>query len=241
MHPGDVLQRAVGRHLQPQPHHLIDVLPLPLPQHLSIAGAAGALCRLRLRQEGEIPRRVKGQLLPFGGKKHLQKRQEKHRPGVIGRRGLLLREQLPPGKVIGKAQPPVLRLPAGKLRQLRAAQLQHVAAAQPGAVVKGCKALDVVLALQPLQQGLAAEILRRRAAGEPPQQGRVHLSDAFSVHGVTSRRMDAVFSIMPQFPSVFQGAAGIFSQKAAPPASKHTPPWPRKKPRRVCRPQAAKK
>ncbi|MFR7534042.1 MAG: hypothetical protein ACLUVS_04540 [Oscillospiraceae bacterium] len=36
--------------------------------------------------------------------------------------------------------------------------------------------------------------------------------------------MDAVFSIMPQFPSGFQGAAGIFSQKAAPPASKHTSP-----------------
>jgi hypothetical protein len=40
--------------------------------------------------------------------------------------------------------------------------------------------------------------------------------------------MDAVFSIMPQFPSVFQGAAGIFSQKAAPPASKHTPLGPAK-------------
>ena len=49
MHPGDVLQRAVGRHLQPQPHHLIDVRPLPLPQHLSIAGAAGAIRRLCLR------------------------------------------------------------------------------------------------------------------------------------------------------------------------------------------------
>ena len=49
MHPGDMLQRAVGCHLQPQPHHLIDVLPLPLPQHLSIAGAAGAIRRLCLR------------------------------------------------------------------------------------------------------------------------------------------------------------------------------------------------
>ena len=33
---------------------------------------------------------------------------------------------------------------------------------------------------------------------------------------------------MPQFPSGFQGTAGIFSQKAAPPASKHTPLGPAK-------------
>ena len=186
---GDVLQRAVGRGLQPQTHQLVDVLPLPAAQHLAVAGGAGAAGQLLLRQEVERPRRVAGQQLLLRGEQHLQHRQEKHRPRAEGLGGVPLRVQQAAGKVVGTGQPTLLRLaPAAEGVQLRAAQIQYVGAAQPLPPEQRGKALHVVPGLQrPGKRLPVGQPVRRGAVGQAAAQGAVHLADAFFRHGDPSR------------------------------------------------------
>ena len=84
MHPRYMLQSPEGCHLQPQAHHFIDIFPLPQPQHLLVERSAGTLLQLLSADEREIVHGVKGQYIPLHSKKHLQNRQEKHRPGSAG-------------------------------------------------------------------------------------------------------------------------------------------------------------
>ena len=183
-----MLQRAVGRGLQPQTHQLIDVFPLPAAQHLTVAGGAGAAGQLLLRQESEGPCGVRRQQLLLGGKQHLQHRQEKHGAGAPWRGHVLFGIQQAAGEIVGIRQPALLRLPAAQSVQLRTAQGQHVGAAQALAAEQRSEALHIALRLQASGQRLAVgQPVRRGAAGQAAAQGGVHLADAFFRHGDPSR------------------------------------------------------
>ena len=186
---GDVLQRAVGRSLQPQTHQLIDVLPLPTAQHLDVADSAGAAGQLRFRQEPERPGGVRRQHLVLRGEQHLQHRQEKHGSGAEGLRRVPLRIQQAAGKVVGIGQPALLRRSsAAESVQLRTAQGQHVGAAQTPPLKQGYKALHIALRLQTAGKRLSlGQPVRRRAAGKAAAQGAVHLTYAFFRHRDPSR------------------------------------------------------
>ena len=113
MHPRNVFQRLKGRYLQPQTHHLINIFPLPKPQHLVIGHPAGTALPFLIPQKGKIPHGIKGKLLPFTCKKHLQNREKEHRASVPDLLGpLLFRKGLPPGKAECVGKPSFLRLAA---------------------------------------------------------------------------------------------------------------------------------
>ena len=115
----DVLERAVGRRLQPEAHHLIDVLAPPQARHLAVARGAGAALQLALRQERDVPRRVVRHKIPLGGEEYLQNRQQKRRARPVRPDGALLREQQAARKVVGVEQPAALRLDGAEHVQLQ--------------------------------------------------------------------------------------------------------------------------
>ena len=224
---GDMLQRAVGRGLQPQTHQLVDVLPLPAPQHLAEAGGAGTAGQLLLRGEVEGPGRVAGQQLVLRRKQYLQDREKEHSAGGAGRVRVLLRIQQAAGEIVGVGQPALRRLlPAAEGVQLRAAQRQHLGAAQPCPVEQRGKALHIVLRLQRPGKGLpVGEPVRRRAVGQAAAQSAVHLPDAFFRHGDPSCVRGAPPGKAPgggSFHQIFYamsaGAVNIF-----PPANLYSP------------------
>ena len=184
VYPGDMLQRAEGRHLQPQAHQLVDVLPLPLAQELGVGRGAGAVRQLLLREKIKGIGRVVGQQLPLGGEQYLQHRQEEHRAGGAGLVLLPLRVQQPPGEVVGIGQPALRRFNRAQQGELRAAQVQHVGAAQPRAVEQRREPLHIAVALRPGQQLLpAGQPVGGAAVRQAAAQGQVHLPYAFLVHG----------------------------------------------------------
>ena len=192
---GDMLQRAVGRDLQPQPHQLIDVLPLPLAQEFRIGRGAGAVGQLLLRKEIERPRRVVGQQLPLGGEQHLQHRQQEHRAGGVRLRAGLFRVQKPPGVVVGIAQPALLRRAAAQGVQLLPAQRQHIGAAQPRPVEQRGKALHIALRLDAAEQlVVTGEAIGGGTVGQTPTQRQIHLADTFFVHKKNLRRWGIVYT-----------------------------------------------
>ena len=180
---GDMLQRAVGRDLQPQPHQLIDVLPLPLAQEFRIGRGAGAVGQLLLREKIERPRRVVGQQLPLGGEQHLQHRQQEHRAGGVRLRAGLFRVQKPPGVVVGIAQPALLRRAAAQGVQFLPAQRQHIGAAQPRPGEQRGKALHIALRLDAAEQlVVTGEAVGGGTVGQTPPQRQIHLADTFLIH-----------------------------------------------------------
>ena len=188
VYPGDVLQRAEGRYLQPQAHQLVDVLPLPLAQKFGVGRGAGAVRQLRLREEIKGVGRVVGQQLALGGEQHLQDRQKEHRAGGAGLVLLPLRVQKPPGEVVAVRQPALLRPDRAQDVQLRAAQGQHIGAAQPRAVEQRREPLHIAVALRPGQQLLPPrQPVGGAAVGQPAAQGQVHLPDTLLVHGAYLR------------------------------------------------------
>ena len=110
--PGDVLQGAEGRGLQPQAHHLIDVLPAVAAQEGPVAVPVRAVGDLLLRQGVQLPQGVRRQQVPFRVQQHLEQGQEEHRPRPVAPPPgleILLREHGLPGEVVGEGQPPLLR------------------------------------------------------------------------------------------------------------------------------------
>ena len=147
----------------------------------------GAVCHLLLSRQIDLPQGIGGQQGPLRVQQYLEQGQEKHRPGPVAAVALLvgrIGEHGPPGKVIGKKEPPFLRL-RSQAAQILPAQGQYVGAAQAAAVEKGGKALDVVLLLQ--QGGEYVPIglhpVYGGAGGKAAQEAGVHLADAFPGHG----------------------------------------------------------
>ena len=185
--PGDVLQGAEGGGLQPQAHHLIDVLPAEAAQEGAVAVPVRAVGELLLRQRLQLPQGVRRQQLPLRVQQHLEQNQEKHRPRPVAPPpGLkvLLREHGLSGEVVGKGQPPLLR-GGGEARKILPAQGQHVGAGQAAAVIEGDEALDIVLPLHQLRHHLPVlpQIAGVLLACQLPQKAGVHLPHTLFVHG----------------------------------------------------------
>ena len=195
--PRDVLQGAPGGGLQPQAHHLIDVLPPVGAQEQPVAVPVGAVRQLLLLQQLQLPHGVRRQLGPLRVKEHLEQGEEEHRPGAVLLLPLLkgrLREHGCPGEVVGKGNPPLLRLRT-EAAQLLPAQCQHVPAPDAAPVIERHKALKVVLSLQKLRHHLPVgrQIAEVGLGGQPPKQAGRHLPDAFLVHGSASLLVSILF------------------------------------------------
>ena len=186
---GDMLKGAVGRDLQAQTHQLIDELPPPQAQEALIGWGTGTAGQLIIGQEIEGPGRVMGQQLRLGGKQHLQHRQQEHRTGGEGLRIGLFRVEQAAGIVVGIGQPALGRFAGAQRLQLRAAEGQHVGAAEARAAEQPGKALHIALALDGAEQGVpGGKIVRGGTVGKAATQGQIHLADTFFVHGKTSCR-----------------------------------------------------
>ena len=186
---GDMLKGAVGRDLQAQTHQLIDELPPPQAQEALIGRGTGTAGQLIIGQEIEGPGRVVGQQLRLGGKQHLQHRQQEHRTGGEGLRIGLFRVEQAAGIVVGIGQPALGRFAGAQRLQLRAAEGQHVGAAEARAAEQHGKALHIALGLNGAEQGVpGGKIVRSGTVGKAAAQGQVHLADTFFVHGKTSCR-----------------------------------------------------
>ena len=186
--PGDVLQRPPGGGLQPQAHHLVDVLPPVGAQKQAVAVPVGALLLLVLLQQLQLPQGVRRQQGALRIEEHLEQGEEERRPRPVlplpGRKGRL-GEHGPAGEVVGEGDPPLLRL-RGEQGQLLPAQGEHVGAPDALLPEEGGEALEPALLLQQLcQHGpVGGQVAGRRLGGHPAQQAGGHLADAFFVHGV---------------------------------------------------------
>ena len=206
--PRDVLQGPVGRHLQPQAHHLIDELPAVAPEEHPVAVPVQAVRQLLLPQQLHAPQGVRRQHRRLRVQQHLQQRQEKYGsrpvalcPGVEALPG----EHQIPGKIVGEGQPPLLRH-RGQLRQPGRGQLQHLGAGDALSVQQAGKALQVVLLLQKPGQLLppVPQVVGGGLGGEPPQQAGAHLPDPFFVHGWSPFPLQAR-SYMVHYAPIFFG------------------------------------
>ena len=96
MHTGDMLQRAEGRNLQSQAHHLIDIFPAEIMQEPPVFLAGFKACRLLRGQKCKIIVLVPGKDLPLLLKEELQNRQVKEASRGVGR--------TPCGKIVFRVQ-----------------------------------------------------------------------------------------------------------------------------------------
>ena len=165
------------------------ILPPPQAQEALIGRGTGTAGQLIIGQEIEGPGRVVGQQLRLGGKQHLQHRQQEHRTGGEGLRIGLFRVEQAAGIVVGIGQPALGRFAGAQRLQLRAAEGQHVGAAEARAAEQPGKALHIALGLNGAEQGVpGGKIVRGGTVGKAAAQGQVHLADTFFVHGKTSCR-----------------------------------------------------
>ena len=184
---GNMLQGAEGGGLQAQAHHFIQKFPAAAALELAEAVPVGAVRHLLLSRQVDLPQGVGGQKGPLRVQQHLEQGQEKYRPGPVAAVALLVGgvgEHGPPGKVIGKKEPPLFRL-RSQAAQVLPAQGQYVGAAQAAAVKEGGKALNVVLRLQQGGEYVPAGLhpVYGGPGGKAAQEAGVHLADAFPVHG----------------------------------------------------------
>ena len=186
MDSGNMLQSTEGGGLQPQTHHLIDVLPAVAAQKQAVAVLMDQTLQFAVFQQLQLPEGIRRKLGPLRVQQHLQEGQQKRRPRPIplppglkrrvGKHGL-------PGKIVGKGQPALLRL-RGEAIQLLPAQHENIGAFQSCAVVQRHETLYKILFLQqpdqhvPVGRQPADSWLR----GQTAQKACAHLADSLFVH-----------------------------------------------------------